>query len=65
MDQVKKVDIKQRTYDFALRIIEFVNIMPKNTASIILVRQLLRAGTSIGANVEEASCAFTKKDFIY
>ena len=58
-------DIVERTYNFALCIVKFVRILPKETAGFELGRQLLKAGTSIAANVEEAQGAFSKEDFIY
>jgi len=60
-----KKDIVERTYNFALRIIKFVRILPKETAGFELGKQLIKAGTSIAANVEEAQGAFSKHDFIY
>lgn len=58
-------EIVNRTYNFALRIVKFVRSLPKETAGFELGRQLLKAGTSIAANVEEAQGAFSKEDFIY
>ena len=60
-----KKKIKERTYEFGIEIIDISNKLPKNTAGYILGRQLLRSGTSIGANVEEATGAFSKDDFIF
>lgn len=60
-----KKDIVERTYNFALYIVKFVRTLPKETAGFELGRQLLKAGTSIAANVEEAQGAFSKEDFIY
>src|SRR5690625_2894851 len=56
--------IKNKSYDFALRIVKLCQNL-RNQHEYILSRQLLRSGTSIGANVEEADVAFSKKDFIY
>ena len=56
--------IEDRTYKFALRIIKFVRALPKDYASQSIGRQVLRAGTSIGANAEEAIAASSKKDFV-
>ncbi|MGB5966219.1 MAG: four helix bundle protein [Sulfurimonadaceae bacterium] len=57
----KKID--ERTFDFALQIIELYKFL--NTKNeYILSKQLLRSGTSIGANVEEAQAAQSRKDFI-
>lgn len=61
---MEKQKIQKRTYGFALEIIKLVKNLPYNTATISLGRQLIRSGTSIGANIEEAQGASSKKDFI-
>jgi four helix bundle protein len=59
-----EVDIDERTYAFALRIIKLVESLPRQRRiSIVLGDQLLRAGTSIAANVEESRGAQSKADF--
>jgi four helix bundle protein len=60
-----KPDIKGRTYNFAVRIIELVKKLPNNTIGFKLGAQLFSSGTSIGANVEEATGAYSKEDFTY
>ena len=55
--------IQIKTFDFALRIIKFYT-QCKSQNEFILSKQILRCGTSIGANVEEAIAAQSKKDFI-
>ncbi len=40
--------IKERTYEFALEVINLVNKLPKNTGGYVPGRQLMRAGTSVG-----------------
>ncbi len=57
--------IKERVYEFAIDIIKLVRNLPKDTAGFVLGRQLVKSGTSIGANVEEATGAFSKDDFIF
>jgi four helix bundle protein len=57
------VKIEDRTYDFALRIIRMARSLPDDYASQAIGRQVLRSGTSIGANVEEAIGASSKRDF--
>jgi len=57
--------IKERAYDFSINIIKLVIKLPKDTAGFVLGRQLIKSGTSIGANVEEATGAFSKDDFIF
>ena len=58
-------NIKERTFRFSLRIINMYQKIPKTGVGFILGKQLVRAGTSIGANVEEATAATSKNDFTY
>jgi four helix bundle protein len=58
-------DIKARTFRFALQIIALVEKLPNTTAATTIGKQLIRSGTSIGANVEEATAAHSKSDFVY
>ena len=55
--------IKEKSFKFALKIVEFYKEMLKRNEYIIS-KQLLKCGTSIGANVEEALAGQSKKDFI-
>ena len=55
--------IAVKTFDFSLRIISLY-IQLKNQNEFIISRQLVRSGTSIGANVEEAIAAQSREDFI-
>jgi four helix bundle protein len=55
--------IQLKTFEFALGIIQFYTHC-KSQNEYILSKQILRSGTSIGANVEEAIAAQSKKDFI-
>jgi four helix bundle protein len=54
--------VLNKSFDFALKIIELYKIL-KSKNEFVISKQLLRSGTSIGANVEEATAAQTKKDF--
>jgi len=54
--------IIKKSYDFALRIINVYKYL-LNKKEFVLSKQLLRSGTSIGANVTEAQEAISKKDF--
>ena len=58
------IEILERSYNFALRIFKVCKSLESNRTARILGEQLLRSGTSVGANVEEASAAQSKKDFI-
>ena len=58
-------DIRERTFEFALRIIKLCNELNKRPGVCRdISRQLLKAGTSVGANAEEAQAAQSKPDFI-
>lgn len=59
-----KLDLYKRTYLYALRVIKFVEKLPKDPASQIIGNQLLRSGTSVAANLIEAKAASSKKDYI-
>lgn len=54
--------VLNKSFDFALEIIELYKIL-KSKNEFVISKQLLRSGTSIGANVDEATAAQTKKDF--
>ncbi len=58
---MEKID--ERTFKFAVQIVKFVRELPTSTDGLVLGRQVLRSGTSIGANVEEAYGMPTKRDF--
>jgi four helix bundle protein len=58
-------DLSERLYDFALKIVQLVRGLPKEATTFEIGRQLLRSGTSIAANYEEAKAAFSREDFTY
>ena len=57
-------ELKKRTQAFALRIIKFVQTLPSQGPAVILGRQLLGCGTSVGANYRAACRARSRADFI-
>jgi four helix bundle protein len=59
----KVYDLKKRTYSYALEVIKFLEGLPKDHISQTIGKQLLRSGTSIGANIVEAQASSSKKDF--
>jgi four helix bundle protein len=59
----KKYDLEVRTAQFGEAIIELVKTFPKDPVNSPLISQIVRAGTSIGANYMEADGAESKKDF--
>lgn len=59
-----KTNVKHRAYYFAIDVIKLVQDFPSNKTYQIFLDQLLRASTSIGANLIEAKASSSKKDFI-
>ena len=59
----KIYNLKNRTYIYALEIIKFLEILPRDYVSQTIGRQLLRSATSIGANIIEAQVLSSRKDF--
>jgi four helix bundle protein len=57
-------ELKQRTKVFAVEIIKMADALPKTPVSQVLGRQLLRSGTSVGANYRAACRAKSNADFI-
>lgn len=57
-------ELKQRTKTFALRIIKLVDALPKTTAGRAIGNQLMRSGTSVGANYRAACRDRSKSEFI-
>lgn len=60
----KKNLIKRKSYEFALEIIRIYKVLTEQRKEYVMSKQLLKCGTSIGANVEEAIGGQTIKDFI-
>ncbi|MBI4845857.1 MAG: four helix bundle protein [Candidatus Omnitrophica bacterium] len=54
---------KQRIYKYIIRLIEFLESLPKNLVAKEISKQLIRSGTSIGANYFESQGASSKKDY--
>jgi four helix bundle protein len=63
MNNVKN-DIRKRSYLFSLRIFKICKYLENDKTARIIASQLLRSGTSVGANVEEASSGQSRKDFM-
>ena len=63
-NQQFKTEFKKRLYNWVLRLIKFIDKLPKDSVCNVLGKQLLRSGTSILANYIEANSASSKKDFI-
>jgi four helix bundle protein len=65
MEAQKTIDIQERTFKFGVRIIKFIDKLPRTLSAIELGGQLLRSETSIAANMEEANGAESKSDFTH
>ena len=61
----KKYDLEDRTLEFSKNCIDLCKSLTKDTINIELIRQLIRASSSIGANYREANDTITKKDFYH
>ncbi|MDD3728092.1 MAG: four helix bundle protein [Dysgonamonadaceae bacterium] len=56
--------IQEKSYAFAIRVVRLHEYLVRHKTEFVLCKQLLRSGTSIGANVEEAIGGQSKKDFL-
>jgi four helix bundle protein len=61
----KIYNLEDRTLDFGKRIIRLAQALPKNIINYKLIDQIVRSGTSVGANYREANETETKRDFKY
>src|SRR5438876_3729495 len=62
--QKEETDLRRRTKNFALEIVRMFSTVPKTTEAQVLGKQVLRSGTSVGANYREAYRARSKAEFI-
>jgi four helix bundle protein len=63
-EAMNQTDFKKRTKDYALRVIRLAESLPPDRISRVLGDQLLRAGTSVGANYRSSIRAKSRADFI-
>ena len=57
-------DLEERTFRFAKEAIDFCKELPKTVIEVEIMKQLVRAATSVGANYIEANESLSKKDFV-
>ena len=62
---MKENVLKDKAYKFALRCVKLYQYLANEKKEFVMSKQVLRSGTSIGANVEEANHAQSKTDFIH
>lgn len=60
----KENTVKYKSKKFAVRIVNLYKYLCDEKKEYVLSKQLLRSGTSIGANIAESECAISKKDFL-
>src|SRR5213592_1104328 len=63
-EQPDENDLRQRTQEFGLRVVRMFSKLPKTTEAQVLRKQMLRSGTSVGANYREAYRGRSKSEFI-
>ena len=63
-DEIKNNDLRDRTKRFALDIIRMFTALPKTAEAVVLGKQVLRSGTSIGENYREAYRSRSRAEFI-
>lgn len=56
--------VVEKSREFAVRIVRLYQYLCKEKQEYVLSRQLLRSGTSIGANIAEAQCSISRKEFL-
>lgn len=61
---MKKITVKEKSFDFAIRIVKLYKYLMDEKKEFVLSKQILRSGTSIGANINEAQQGQSKKDFL-
>ena len=62
---MKENVVKDKSFDFALRVVKLSKFLEDKKREFVLSRQVLRSGTAIGALVREAEHAESKSDFIH
>lgn len=63
MTKPKRYDLEERTFRFAKRVIDFINILPRSLSNFEIAKQVIRSSGSVGANYIEANEALGEKDF--
>jgi four helix bundle protein len=62
--KIYEKDIHERIYKFVIRVIKLTKELPKNPQNEVIIKQIVKSATSMGANDQEADGAESKKDFI-
>ena len=57
--------VREKSYEFSVKVIKIFLYLSKSKREFVLSKQLLKSGTSVGANIEEAIAASSPRDFIH
>ncbi len=63
-NDIKIKDIHERIYQFVIRVINLTKVISKNSQNLVLINQIIKSATSMGANDQEADGTDSKKDFV-
>ncbi len=58
-------DIHERIYNFVIRVLKLIKKLPRTSENLIIINQIARSVTSMGANDREADGVATKRDFVH
>lgn len=62
---MKESIIAKRSFEFGLAVVRFTGLSSRTYENIILLKQIIRSATSIGANIQEALGGMSKKEFVH
>lgn len=62
---VRRYDIHDRIFEFIVKVIELIKLLPKTPQNLMIIGQIMRSVSSMGANDQEADGALSRKDFIH
>jgi four helix bundle protein len=65
IEKRRNIDIYERLFDFVVSVIKLLELIPKTSTNLIIINQLTRSVTSMGANAQEADGTSSRKDFIH
>jgi four helix bundle protein len=60
---MKENIVLNKSYDFAVNVLKAVKVLERSIENYVLVKQLIRSATSVGANLQESQGGLTKKEF--
>ncbi|MFQ6673989.1 MAG: four helix bundle protein, partial [Fidelibacterota bacterium] len=58
-------NLEERTFEFAIRILDLLGLLPVNRKTGVIISQMAKAGTTVGANYEESQASHSKGDFYF